>query len=467
MKRIIFLSIVTLFAISNYAQIEGFSEDEISLQQQDIPEVEEVEFDKSKILPPYKNQLYAGACDSRNQKLYSLDFYYEHIIPTSDQDNPHSVKPKKFILFMDSTKTTLGLKEYKAGEYYTVVDILFTKEEVTQLQEEMSLCQFIGDTVYYKEMSKTITDKPKKFISIDEIIEGIRGTNGKPKKFTITRKDLGSYPFKGIESLDSKQSYINKTEIIDPRDDFYYVLKKDNDSKYYYVRNNVWNYDGTIVNRKPSYHYVLGVFPTIDNFIAVTGFTQMKAKYEEKLLCKKTKYGVDTTQLFICKKIAPKDGVLQGLFENISTKDNTFSTISGHASFVTENLDHDTLSVLYTGHGGYCLKHEIDSILHRKEVLRQEKERKEKLETLAEQKRIIETYGETFGKLIIDGKVCVGMTKAMCIEALGNPCQKNSYTDKYDTTEVWTYYCYFVENGWMDNLMFVTFIDGKVTSITE
>ena len=39
MKRIIFLSIVTLFAISNYAQIEGFSEDEISLQQQDIPEV--------------------------------------------------------------------------------------------------------------------------------------------------------------------------------------------------------------------------------------------------------------------------------------------------------------------------------------------------------------------------------------------------------------------------------------------
>lgn len=434
MKRIIFLSIVTLFAISNYAQIEGFDESELNAQ---LSKTEQGVFDKSKILPPYENQLYAGACDSRNQKLYSIDFNYIE----------HNVKPKKFILFMDSTKTTLGIDIYRAGEYYRIVDILFTKEEVTQLQEEMSLCQFIGDTVYYKEISKT--------------------TNDKPKKFTITRKDLGSYPFKGIESLDSKQSYINKTKIIDPRDDFYYVLKKDNDSKYYYVRNNVWNYDGTIVNRKPSYHYVLGVFPTIDNFIAVTGFTQMKAKYEEKLLCKKTKYGVDTTQLFICKKIAPKDGVLQGLFENISTKDNTFSTILGHDSFVTENLDHDTLSVLYTRHGGYCLKHEIDSILHRKEVLRQEKERKEKLETLAEQKRIIETYGETFGKLIIDGKVCVGMTKAMCIEALGSPCQKNSYTDKYDKTEVWTYYCYFVENGWMDNLMFVTFIDGKVTSITE
>lgn len=434
MKRIIFLSIVTLFAISNYAQIEGFDESELNAQ---LSKTEQGVFDKSKILPPYENQLYAGACDSRNQKLYSIDFNYIE----------HNVKPKKFILFMDSTKTTLGIDIYRAGEYYRIVDILFTKEEVTQLQEEMSFCQFIGDTVYYKEISKT--------------------TNDKPKKFTITRKDLGSYPFKGIESLDSKQSYINKTEIIDPRDDFYYILKKDNDSKYYYVRNNVWNYESTIVNRKPSYHYVLGVFPSIDNFIVVTGFTQMKAKYEEKLLCKKTKYGVDTTQLFICKKITPKDGVLQGLFENISTKDNTFSTISGHDSFVTENLDHDTLSVLYTGHGGYCLKHEIDSILHRKEVLRQEKERKEKLETLAEQKRIIETYGETFGKLIIDGKVCVGMTKAMCIEALGNPCQKNSYTDKYDKTEVWTYYCYFVENGWMDNLMFVTFIDGKVTSITE
>ena len=445
MKRIIFLSIVTLFTISNYAQIEGFDESELNAQ---LSKKEQRVFDKSKILPPYENQLYAGACDSRNQKLYSIDFNYQHIISHSAAPNDYDyVKPKKFILFMDSTKTTLGIDIYRAGEYYRIVDILFTKEEVTQLQEEMSLCQFIGDTVYYKEISKT--------------------TNDKPKKFTITRKDLGSYPFKGIESLDSKQSYINKTEIMDPRDDFYYVLKKDNDSKYYYVRNNVWNYDGAIVNRKPSYHYVLGVFPTIDNFIAVTGFTQMKAKYEEKLLCKKTEYGIDTTQLFICKKIAPKDGVLQGLFENISTKDNTFSTILGHDSFVTENLDHDTLSVLYTGHGGYCLKHEIDSILHRKEVLRQEKERKEKLETLAEQKRIIETYGETFGKLIIDGKVCVGMTKAMCIEALGSPCQKNSYTDKYDKTEVWTYYCYFVENGWMDNLMFVTFIDGKVTSITE
>lgn len=449
MKRIIFLSIVTMFAISNYAQIEGFDESELNAH---LSKTEQGVFDKSKILPPYENQLYAGACDSRDQKLYSIDFNYQYKIRNSDWNDPRYVKPKKFILFMDSTKTTLGIDIYKAGEYYRIVDILFTKEEVTQLQEEMSLCEFIGDTVYYKEISKT--------------------TNDKPKKFTITRKDLGSYPFDGIGSLDSKQSYINKTEIIDPRDDFYYVLKKDNDSKYYFVTNRKftssnWRDDGTIVNIKPSSYYVLGVFPTIDNFIAVTGFTQMKAKYEEKLLCKKTKYGVDTTQLFICKKIAPKDGVLQGLFENISTKDNTFSTISGHDSFVTENLDHDTLSVLYTGHGGYCLKHEIDSILHRKEVLRQEKERKEKLETLAEQKRIIETYGETFGKLIIDGKVCVGMTKAMCIEALGSPCQKNSYTDKYDKTEVWTYYCYFVENGWMDNLMFVTFIDGKVTSITE
>lgn len=452
MKRIIILSIVTMFAISNYAQIEGFDESELNAQ---LSKKEQGVFDKSKILPPYENQLYAGACDSRNQKLYSIDFNYQYTIGNSYwSDDPRYVKPKKFILFMDSTKTTLGIDIYKAGEYYRIVDILFTKEEVTQLQEEMSLCQFIGDTVYYKEISNTS-----------------KTTNDKPKKFTITRKDLGSYPFKGIESLDSKQSYINKTEIIDPRDDFYYVLKKDNDSKYYYVRNNVWNYDGTIVNRKPSYHYVLGVFPTIDNFIAVTGFTQMKAKYEEKLLCKKTESGVDTTQLFICKKIAPKDGVLQGLFENISTKDNTFSTILGHGIFVTENLDHDILSRLYTGHGEYCLKHEIDSILHRKEVLRQEKERKEKLETLAEQKRIIETYGETFGKLIIDGKVCVGMTKAMCIEALGRPEQTNKVTNTLGVAEVWTYISNWAESVFLDiedeEYMFVTFIDGKITSITE
>ena len=54
MKRIIFLSIVTLFAISNYAQIEGFSEDDISLQQ---PEIPQVEFDKSKYMTPNSDRL--------------------------------------------------------------------------------------------------------------------------------------------------------------------------------------------------------------------------------------------------------------------------------------------------------------------------------------------------------------------------------------------------------------------------
>ena len=145
MKRIIFLSIVTMFAISNYAQIEGFDESELNAQ---LSKKEQRVFDKSKILPPYENQLYAGACDSRNQKLYSIDFNYQHIISHSAAPNDYDyVKPKKFILFMDSTKTTLGIDIYRAGEYYRIVDILFTKEEVIQLQEEMSLCQFIGDNV--------------------------------------------------------------------------------------------------------------------------------------------------------------------------------------------------------------------------------------------------------------------------------------------------------------------------------
>ena len=47
MKRIIFLSIVTLFAISNYAQIEGFDESELNAQ---LSKTEQGVFDKSKIL---------------------------------------------------------------------------------------------------------------------------------------------------------------------------------------------------------------------------------------------------------------------------------------------------------------------------------------------------------------------------------------------------------------------------------
>lgn len=65
-------------------------------------------------------------------------------------------------------------------------------------------------------------------------------------------------------------------------------------------------------------------------------------------------------------------------------------------------------------------------------------------------KAIIAKYGKNNGNLIIQGKVKIGFTKAMCIESWGKPELINKTIGKYGTHEQWVYedgnYLYF-ENG--------------------
>lgn len=62
---------------------------------------------------------------------------------------------------------------------------------------------------------------------------------------------------------------------------------------------------------------------------------------------------------------------------------------------------------------------------------------------------IIAKYGETYGSLILQGRVVIGMTKDQCIEALGHPTRINRTTTASRVSEQWVYsrrYLYF-ENG--------------------
>ena len=62
---------------------------------------------------------------------------------------------------------------------------------------------------------------------------------------------------------------------------------------------------------------------------------------------------------------------------------------------------------------------------------------------------IIAKYGETYGSLILQGRVVIGMTKDQCIEALGHPTRINRTTTASMVSEQWVYssrYLYF-KNG--------------------
>ena len=115
----------------------------------------------------------------------------------------------------------------------------------------------------------------------------------------------------------------------------------------------------------------------------------------------------------------------------------------------------------------YCIKAEIDSVLNLKHMRELKKERLKNLQKSEEQKRIINKYGEQYGKLIVKGEVCLGMTKDMCLEALGYPCKENSSVTGLGKIEVWTYDCFWFEKGLVPNLTHITFTNGKISGITK
>ena len=70
-------------------------------------------------------------------------------------------------------------------------------------------------------------------------------------------------------------------------------------------------------------------------------------------------------------------------------------------------------------------------------------------------KFIIKKYGKYYGKLIIEGKVVLGMTKAMCEEAWGKPKDINVSIGSWGRHEQWVY----------DGYNYLYFENGKLTSI--
>jgi hypothetical protein len=85
-----------------------------------------------------------------------------------------------------------------------------------------------------------------------------------------------------------------------------------------------------------------------------------------------------------------------------------------------------------------------------KQRLEEERQRQEELARLEHNKLIMQKYGNKYGKLICDGKVCLNMTKEMCIEAWGEPLYVNSTIVSGMVHEQWVYgwhnYLYF-DNG--------------------
>lgn len=105
----------------------------------------------------------------------------------------------------------------------------------------------------------------------------------------------------------------------------------------------------------------------------------------------------------------------------------------------------------------FILEKEYDEIIAEKQRaeeerqrIAEEKQRQEELARIERNKQIMQKYGNKYGKLICDGKVCLNMTKEMCVEAWGEPLYVNSTIVRGLVHEQWVYgwqtYLYFDNN---------------------
>ena len=102
-------------------------------------------------------------------------------------------------------------------------------------------------------------------------------------------------------------------------------------------------------------------------------------------------------------------------------------------------LYNDTFGDFYTFENG------LNNFFQTKEEYLQDKKKNEQ-----RREKILAKYGRFNGQTILDGKVKIGFTKEMCVEAWGKPNDINKSIGSWGVHEQWCYsfgsYLYF-ENG--------------------
>ena len=223
--------------------------------------------------------------------------------------------------------------------------------------------------------------------------------------------------------------------------------------------------------------------PQLEDFISLKSFNFIKNKYAGKEVCAYHNFSIDSSgkpyfcysdcekEVYKVEKVIVKDKQLHiQVISNVNNEVVLFPVESIYRDNI-EGSDKDTIEVLAVQnfyierdeYWGFCLKTDVDSLHAKLQYEYEQKQLALQRKQTQYKEELIKKYGKQYGSLIADGKICVGMTKEMCMAAKGSPCKKSTHTDRYDTIEVWTYHC----NSSFYYPIYVTFTNNKVTSITD
>lgn len=447
MKKLILLGLATLITFSASAQIEMYTEKPVS--QASKPTAIEI---KNNLFPAEHPFTFLGGPLDWDKAGYNLIGDTLYSIP----EKLYNGKTKLFniVLSLNKQKDTVRVKQLPVYEKFYVKDII---PNASFIRDDFANKVFVSDTFYHQSYKKG------QYV-VSEIITRNENSNNKVKIPMLEYFIGGGMPIYILENNECT-----------------YFVRSSSDSKYSWFRfDNYGIYPKRNYKYDGSYQVISSAF--LSSFISLGSSNLINNKYVGKEVCAYggySKHVVDgkifnfysEKQVYKVEKVVVKDQQLHiQVTSNVNNEVVLFPVERIFRNYI-ENSRKDTIEWLDVEnfyiegyeYYGFCLKTDVDS-LHSKLQYEYEQEQLALQRKQTQHKEeLIKKYGKQYGSLIADGKICVGMTKEMCIAAKGSPCRKSTHTDRYDTTEVWTYHC----NSSFYYPIYVTFTNNKITSITD
>ena len=416
-----------------FAQIEEFNASTFS-EHNAKPVVEDINAIKKKGMDvnPYPPRFFDNNGIDLNLYLVGQQLYYT-------RDSLGCFKPEGFDFIIDGDKRVItrskdnivAIERASAKKYFTVLDVLIYKEELSNLLSKLESCTYKGDVITYEEI----------------------GLFGSKKKRTYTYCQNDAWQILKMAKR-------------------IYILQDENEKNYYVpYYSSHGTFDPQLLsldNKAISGRSVV----TLLDFISVDCYNYLKKKYVGK-------------EIVYFSRALSYDKI--GKVENIILKDGDYNRkyIAAIIYFeaddqrIVEEINYYGKYRIYDKYkgkqipdsiyalDGYCLRSEADSIKHIVEQRALIAEREQKAKNEQHRKEIIGKYGEMIGKNILDGKACVGMTKEACKEALGSPDQVTKSSSSSGNMEVWVYSYWFKISRGLSPIIAVTFVNDKVSSVDE
>lgn len=456
MKKISILLFAIMIVGSLCAQIESFSESDIIMSTPSKPT-----FDKFNYLQPFTGNLSPFGSNVTN--IIGEQLFCKTSGQINSTQNYYVVAKSKEGLF---------LSQIEQGKYFTVKDILISKEEIDSLKSLFKALSFKSDTLYYNDVNNTVA----------VILDKSQPLPKKVKQFMIPKEDVFTILYHKYRNWPNMGEFVKGQEI----QTAIYVLTDEKGCEYYIpLKDKRYENAYKFELHKSSILFFPGSLADISCFVTVSGFKNIKKNFEgQRIIRQSFEKGKNKDDIKICKKIAFKDGqIMAAVSDTMSTTISYFPITGLKKRALSWFQQNDSLLFIkikagtskYMDANGnyvyatmeYCTIHDLDSveakIAYEKRMEEQEKLRKDE----RKKQELIKKYGVKIGESIVEGKACVGMNSEQCMEAMGIPDNISKKTSNLGVIEIWTYSReYRIYNGLVP-ITVVTFLDEKVTSVDE